>query len=445
MSMILIYNIALNINDFLSTVLIFIIYFSIVPKSRNKSNYISTLFICIFITIFDIALPNFPDLSSVLIVLIAPLFIKSSYKLIDKVTLWLFSLLLVAVTQGLGSVVIIGTLPFLNDPKTASQSIALFTVLSLLNYSFSLGLLSIFKSFNKKHQLESFLKDTLIKKIILIALIILNLFYLSLDNLSKYFNPDHPKYAELNLFIITVTIIFITISVTMLVYSHFGNIETKLKLQQMNERDAYINELEKSNNELRRFKHDYKNLLLSLSVSADDNKSLKSSVDELLNYKRMHLTSESSKANLYSIKDKLIKGILISKLIYASNNNIKVDFEIDTKVNIPSNYSVDITRILGILLDNAIDASHEAEIPELNFALISFDGYTEFVIKNSFKSSNAIVLNKIYTAGYSTKKNHSGLGLATVNEIVNSNNNLLLQTKIKDGYYSTILTVLEDQ
>lgn len=445
MSVLLIYNTALTINDFLSTLLLFIIYFSIFTKSKNKTNYILTFIICILCTIFDVLLHNFPDLSSFLIIFVSTFFIKSNHKLIDRLTVWFFSLLLVAVTQGLGSAVIIGFVPSLNDSKTVSQSIALFTILSLLNYFFALGLLSIFKSFSSKYHLKNFINDTLIKKIILISLIILNLFYLSLDNLAKYLNPADPKHAELNVLIITVTIIFITISMTMLVYSHSREMQTQLKLQQMNERDAYINELEKSNNELRKLKHDYKNLLLSLSVSANDNKSLKPSIDKLLNYKRMNLTSDSNKANLYSIKDKLIKGILISKLIYASNNSIKVDFEVDTKADIPSNYSVDITRILGILLDNAIDASHEAEKPELNFALISFDGYIEFVIKNSLKSSNTIELNKIYTAGYSTKKNHSGLGLATVNEIVNSNNNLLLQTKIKDGYYSTILTVLEDQ
>lgn len=438
------YNTAWAINDFLNTLLLFIIYFSILPKSKSKLNYILVFIICILLTLFDTLSSNYPDLSSFLVVFIAAFFIRSNHSLTDRLLVWLFSLLLTTVTQGLGSVVIIGVLPSLSDPKTAGQSVILFTTLSILNYFFSLITLNIFKSFDKRYHLRAFIKDNVIKKIILITLIILNLFYLSLDNLTKYLNIEQ-SYFKITTLMITVTIIFMTVSITMLIYSHFREMQTKLKLQQMNERDAYINELEKRNNELRKLKHDYKNLLLSLSVSANDNKSLKPSIDKLLNYKRMNLTSDSNKANLYSIKDKLIKGILISKLIYASNNSIKVDFEVDTKANIPSNYSVDITRILGILLDNAIDASHEAEKPELNFALISFDGYIEFVIKNSLKSSNTIELNKIYTAGYSTKKNHSGLGLATVNEIVNSNNNLLLQTKIKDGYYSTILTVLEDQ
>ncbi|WP_338232128.1 sensor histidine kinase [Companilactobacillus muriivasis] len=215
----------------------------------------------------------------------------------------------------------------------------------------------------------------------------------------------------------------------------------------MNERDAYINELEKSNDVLHKFKHDYKNLLLSLSASVNDsdNDNLKSSISKLLNYKRVDLRSDNNTTNLYKIKDKLVKGILVSKLMFAKNNNIKTDFEIDDNVTIPENYSIDITRMLGILLDNAIDASLESDQPELIFAVVSFDDYIEFIIKNSIIPNSNIHTNDVYKTGFTTKENHGGLGLASVREIVDSNDDLFIQNKIKNGYYSTILTVLEDE
>ncbi|WP_338216499.1 sensor histidine kinase [Companilactobacillus muriivasis] len=211
----------------------------------------------------------------------------------------------------------------------------------------------------------------------------------------------------------------------------------------MNERNDYINELEKNNDELRKFKHDYKNLLLSLSASINDNDddNLKNSIGKLLNYRQINLTDNDNRANLYKLKDKLVKGILITKLMQAKNKHIKTNFEIDYNATIPSNSSVDTTRILGILLDNAIDACMETDNPELDFAMVSFDKYIELIVKNNVKSNSSINTNDIYKSGYSTKKNHPGLGLASVREIVDSNSKFMIQVQNKDGYYLTILTI----
>lgn len=95
------------------------------------------------------------------------------------------------------------------------------------------------------------------------------------------------------------------------------------------------------------------------------------------------------------------------------------------------------------MLDNAIDASLKSNNPEIDIALIRFEEYIEIIIKNTVYSNNSINLNEIYKSGYTTKKNHSGLGLATVRDIVDSNSDFLMQTKNKDGYYSTILTILK--
>ncbi|MFC6175449.1 sensor histidine kinase [Companilactobacillus huachuanensis] len=250
-------------------------------------------------------------------------------------------------------------------------------------------------------------------------------------------------YLKLTVIIIFITIIFISTSTSMFIYSHVKGIRTNLELKQESERDTYIKELEKSNDELRKFKHDYKNLLLSLSASINnkDDKDLKSSVEKLLNYEQINIESDNHLTALYKLDDKLVKGILISKLMQAKSKNIKTDFEVDKDAQIPSNYSVDITRILGILLDNAIDACLETDNPELDFALISFDNYLEFVVKNNVKSNDSINTNNVYKSGYTTKKNHSGLGLASLMDIVDSNKDFIIQTENDNGYYSTIITI----
>ena len=90
-------------------------------------------------------------------------------------------------------------------------------------------------------------------------------------------------------------------------------------------------------------------------------------------------------------------------------------------------------RILGILLDNAIEAAKECEEKVINVRFIKdFKVNRELVIiENSYKKVD-LDIEKIFEKGYSTKKeekdNH-GLGLWTVRKILNQTDNLSLFTK----------------
>ncbi|GEO79247.1 hypothetical protein LMI01_15780 [Companilactobacillus mindensis] len=229
------------------------------------------------------------------------------------------------------------------------------------------------------------------------------------------------------------------------ILGHLSKVKADYELQQINERNAYINGLENKNSELRRFKHDYKNFLLSLSVSIENNQDDSEIVQRLLNYADVNLKNDTklNDANLYKINDKLIRGIIITKIMIARDKGVQTNVEIDKDIEISKRTSVDITRILGILFDNAIEASLKNPKPELDYALISYDESIEFVFKNNVDPSLKIEMNKIYNNGYSTKSDHNGLGLATVKQIVNSNKNFLLQTKFENAEFSTVLTSIK--
>lgn len=439
-----IYSYAWLINDFLSNILLFLVYFIVLPQSKTKLNYTLSIAISLLFMCFDFSSFKYTDLGTFLIIFVALLLVKSKDDLITRFTVWNCSLFLVIFTQGISSALILKFIPSMSNPSTAMTSISLFVLLTFLNYLITLSTLIITKILNRKFHLEVYLRDYLIKKVILAIIMVLNFVALSLDVLTKYLHIQK-EYMLLSIAIITITVIFITIAIIMIVHSRIKEMETNLKLKHMAERDAYINELEKNNDELRRFKHDYKNLLLSLSASINDenDKNLKLSIGKLISYENIDLDSDNNKTNLYKLKDKLVKGILVSKIMQAKNQKINTNIEIDDNFNIPPQYSVKITRILGILLDNAIDASLKSNNPEIDIALIRFEEYIEIIIKNTVYSNSSIKLNEIYKSGYTTKENHSGLGLATVRDIVDSNSDFLMQTKNKDGYYSTILTILK--
>ena len=433
-------------NDFLNTLLMFIIYFFTLPKDSKKANWFIAFIISVAFVALDIFLSGYSNLISLIIIPICLVLIRSQYKIITKLLICIFSLFLSTFTQGMGSAIILKSFPILSSSQTNIESISLFVTLSILNYLIAFLFLWILKLIINKFFSLPLLEDATTEKIILLSLVIFLLSYFILDSTIDSLNVQK-TYLHLTIAIMFLVIIFVTIGTSMLIYSRIKYIKTELKVEQIKERNAYIDELEKNNDELHKFKHDYKNLLLSLatSVKDSDDANLKLSIEKLLNYKRMNLSSDNNSTNLYKISDKLVKGILVSKLMYAKNNNINAHFEIDDNVTIPTAYSVDITRILGILLDNAIDACQESDYPKLNFALVSFDGYIEFIVMNNISSNSNITINDVYKEGFTTKKTHTGLGLASVQEIVNSSNDLFLQTEIKDGHYSTILTVLEDK
>nr|WP_275891435.1 GHKL domain-containing protein [Ruminococcus sp. OA3] len=76
----------------------------------------------------------------------------------------------------------------------------------------------------------------------------------------------------------------------------------------------------------------------------------------------------------------------------------------------------DFNRCLGILLDNAIEASADIQNPAIEFILISHDGFLTVRVANSWKGDTDI--GKIWNEGYSTKGEHRGIGLASYQRIL---------------------------
>ena len=86
---------------------------------------------------------------------------------------------------------------------------------------------------------------------------------------------------------------------------------------------------------------------------------------------------------------------------------------------------LDLARILGIFLDNAIEAALETEAPQLSFAMIKEASEVVFRISNSFLQSD-IPLSRLGEAGVSTKGKNRGVGLYNARQMINHNENFYL-------------------
>lgn len=129
--------------------------------------------------------------------------------------------------------------------------------------------------------------------------------------------------------------------------------------------------------------------------------------------------------------------MLTTKYSESVEKDIKFNLTILLDLNNLHMKIYEFARILGILLDNAIEASSECDDKIINviFRNDAKNNVNLIIIENTFKDKN-VDLDNIFNKGISGKENHTGLGLWEVRQILKKNNNLNLHTTKNDKYFT---------
>ena len=276
--------------------------------------------------------------------------------------------------------------------------------------------------------------------IIIFILIFYN--YLSIYSLLK--KEDIALYY---MSIITISVFFILFS--SITYNLVKNTkiksEVKSENQKLEQQKKYILALEKNNNEIRKFKHDFNNIILGLDgyINNDnfDKEKLKKYFNStIMNFNNNIELNDIVIAKLNSIKVSSLKSLITNKVLVAQNNNIDVDINIQGEINDFYTDEMQLSRILGILLDNAIEASleltHDKKI-EIN--IIQIGKTTDIQISNTFNNIGTPIAD-FNKEGFSTKDTNRGLGLSSAHEIANKLN-MLLNTEIDGNTFVQNLSI----
>lgn len=146
--------------------------------------------------------------------------------------------------------------------------------------------------------------------------------------------------------------------------------------------------------------------------------------------------------NLYTLSPEVINNpaiysLLASKYHKADELGIKIHLEVFLNLNELNMKIYEFTRVLGILMDNAIEAAYECEDKIINVEIRKdFKVNRQLVIiENTYKEKD-VDLDKIYEKGYSSKPNNTGLGLWEVRQILKKNNNLNLYTTKNNIFFN---------
>ena len=221
--------------------------------------------------------------------------------------------------------------------------------------------------------------------------------------------------------------------------------------QKQRQLEEYADYLEKSEDDLRAFRHDYKNILNSLKVSAQEG-NVQEVIQKLDKYTETNLNSNAllKYKDVNHIHIKSIKSIIISKLTEMYNLNIPYNFECRSGVyNLPNEIDeLDLVRIIGITFDNAIEESkalvaekHKIRSADVQIMVYSDGpGEFEYEIRNKIQNQK-ISTTQIQQRGFTTKKNHKGLGLANIKEIENKYPDMSISYTIQDGWFDFYMVI----
>ena len=189
-------------------------------------------------------------------------------------------------------------------------------------------------------------------------------------------------------------------------------------------------------------KHDYNNIIQALNgyVLTKQYDKLEEHINKVL--KECNIINTLGSIDPKIFNDPAIYGIVGAKYFLITGHDITMDLEVITDVKEISFPMPELSRILGILLDNAIEASEKLKDikPEIILNITQKSGYYSILIKNRIEDSVISENKQLHTT--KVDKQHHGYGLKTV-KILTATHNGMTDIYEKDGFFivNTMLNI----
>lgn len=180
------------------------------------------------------------------------------------------------------------------------------------------------------------------------------------------------------------------------------------------------------------------NLLMLKTIENKNSKEYENILDDLI---KEYDKSGNSIKNIYKLPTGL-KGLFYYKLNSIDNINLNVNISkkiVDISKKISRKDYVVLCKALGILLDNAIEASLKSKDRYIGIEV--FDNKDEYTIIVDNSCKDKVNINKINNKNYSTKGKKRGLGLYILNNMLEKNSIISLIQNYNDKIFTSIIKV----
>lgn len=256
------------------------------------------------------------------------------------------------------------------------------------------------------------------------------------STLMFYFIDSFPLIITLLSFVSLLAYLSISI------YSLTRALKLSLTTKKLQSAEAYNNTLRILHDNVRGFKHDFDNIVTTIGgyIKTNDMEGLKNYYSQLEDdCQRVN--------NLYILNPDIVNNdgiynLLTKKYYEAEREDIKVNITFLLDLSTLHMKVYEFARILGILLDNAIEASSESteKIINLSFRDDFRNSRQLITIENTY-SNKDVNTDIIFEKGVSGKDDHTGLGLWEVRKLIKKNNNINLFTTKDNKFFKQQLEI----
>lgn len=190
--------------------------------------------------------------------------------------------------------------------------------------------------------------------------------------------------------------------------------------------------------------HENKNTLLTIrSMIVKREKNIPEYIDTIIDDKIQDNEKLMFETNIIPAGG--LRAIIYAKMSTMQEKNINVQLKVDRKVRtvdliaLGEKNVLDICKIVGVFLDNAIEAVENMEKRSVSIELYAIDSVLYIDIGNIYQGT--LEIEKFSDVGYTTKENGHGYGLSLVKEIINNNPKLSNQKSVSKDYFKQTLQV----
>ena len=239
-------------------------------------------------------------------------------------------------------------------------------------------------------------------------------------------------------FLINLFVLFLFFLMAILYFKE--NMKSKEMSDKYNELLSIVDTFEKELITKRKIIHDFKNQLIVINGYADNPEKLKAYLSEIIKDQR-NIPNSKLLLNVEKLPSGL-KGLIYYKFSNLDSNiNVSIDIKNSLKKyeSISPKLNKDCLKILGVFIDNAIEAVKNEKEKYINLEFIKQK--EQIIITVRTTCTSRVNIKDLTKNGFTTKGKNHGYGLSLVSDIVRKDDSLDIKFECDDDIFSATLVI----